>query len=173
MFLEAKIEPIDQSEEEQKLLLKQKMLIKIIQTFRLKDSSHMTVFNYILSVAKKKTVDDIDQYYSMQFSDAVKKNLHKLLSHFMQGENFESVKDQVFDRLFTKIKKYMVRNNTLSNSKVKEYTCFLIKTLEDCLKKCSQQEYLSNLITFSKKDLLIETICMGAECEDIMVRNQA
>lgn len=74
----------------------------------------------------------------MQFSDAVKKNLHKLLSHFMQN-NFDSVKDQVFDCLFTKIKKYMVKNNNLSTSKVKEYTCFLIKTLEDCLKKCAQQ----------------------------------
>lgn len=60
IFLEAKIDPVDQSEEEQKLLLKQKMLLKIVETFHstLTEASILTIFRYILSVVKKKTLED-------------------------------------------------------------------------------------------------------------------
>jgi hypothetical protein len=58
VYLEAKIDPVDQSEEELKLLLKQKILIKIAETFQLSDLAILTSFRYILSVTKQKTLDD-------------------------------------------------------------------------------------------------------------------
>lgn len=64
-FLEAQIDSADHSEEEQRLLLKQKMLVKIVTAFPgVSSPSQLAVFKYILSVVKKKTVDDLDSYYS-------------------------------------------------------------------------------------------------------------
>jgi hypothetical protein len=51
---------VDQSEEEQKLLLKQKVLIKVAKTFPLTDAAMTTVFIYILQNVKKGTLEDID-----------------------------------------------------------------------------------------------------------------
>jgi len=41
------------------------MLVKIEKTFNLSITAQLTVFNYLLSVVKKQTVDDVDQYYSL------------------------------------------------------------------------------------------------------------
>lgn len=54
--------------------------------------------------------------------------------------------------------------------KVKEYLCLLIKSIEDCFKKLTKEE-VKDLIMASK-DSLFETLCLGAEQEDIMIRNQ-
>jgi hypothetical protein len=56
-------------------------------------------------------------------------------------------------------------------NKLKEYICFLIKTLEDCLKKLSPKE-LSELIMTLKLSLL-ETLASCGEQEDISIKNQA
>lgn len=81
----------------------------------------------------------------------------------------------VFNYLFEKIKKTITacgdkKNQT--NLKLKEYLCFLIKSLEDCLKKISSVQELSSIIIELKSNLS-EIICLGAENEDIMIRNQA
>lgn len=62
---EAPIDPIDRSEEEQKLLLKQKALIKAAKTFNLSTEARELVFKYVLSAVKRQTVDDLDHYYSL------------------------------------------------------------------------------------------------------------
>ncbi len=49
---------MDQNEEEQKLLLKQKVLLKIVQTFSLSDNALETTFRYMVKVIKQKTLDD-------------------------------------------------------------------------------------------------------------------
>jgi hypothetical protein len=63
------------------------------------------------------------------------------------------------------------KKGTASTLKVKEYICFLIKTIEDSIKKVPLEE-LSSFLLSIKSDIF-ELICTGAELEDIMVRNQS
>ena len=65
----------------------------------------------------------------------------------------------------------MENKKATSNLKLKDYLCFLIKTLEDAIRKVPTAEMLKTLILNLKNDLF-EVICTGAECEDILVRNQ-
>ena len=58
------------------------------------------------------------------------------------------------------------KKGTASTLKIKEYICFLIKSIDDSI-KLAQNE---NLLVALKKELF-ELICSGAELEDIMVRN--
>ena len=54
---------------------------------------------------------------------------------------------------------------------MKEYLCFLLKTLEDSLKKLPLPA-LTNIL-FSLKASLFEVICTSAENEDLTIRAQA
>jgi hypothetical protein len=63
--LEAKIDPVDHNEEEQKLILKQKVLLKIAETFSLSDLALQTTFRYMLKVTKEKTLKDLENDYSL------------------------------------------------------------------------------------------------------------
>ncbi len=171
-FLEAKFDPIDQNEEEQKLVLLQKILFKITKTFILTEDYQFRIFKYMMTVLKKKTIDDVDSYYSSQFSDSTKKSLHKLLYHLMGEDEEHQVKTKIFSYIFAKIKKtlpLMSEKKNQSNLKIKEYLCFLIKTLEDCFKKIPSPQLLQLIIIQLKKPL-IEITCMCAEYDDIMIR---
>ena len=59
------------------------------------------------------------------------------------------------------------KKSTASTLKIKEYICFLIKSIDDSIKLAHSDSVLVAL----KKELF-ELICTGAELEDIMVRNQ-
>jgi hypothetical protein len=86
-FIGASIEPVEHSDEEQKLLLKQKVLVKLATNVAsLSLSSRVQVLDYLLKVIKQQTVHDLDEYYSLVFGDATKKNLHKLISHSMSEQ---------------------------------------------------------------------------------------
>ena len=63
------------------------------------------------------------------------------------------------------------KKGTASTLKIKEYICFLIKTIEDSIKKVPQEEFGDFLLPL--KSEIFELICTGAEIEDIMVRNQS
>ena len=82
-MLEAKFEHIDVQEEEQKLLLIQKTLLKVIRQFSLSEDVEFMIVRYLMQVMKKKTVEDIEAYHTVQFGDSTKKNMHKLLYHIM------------------------------------------------------------------------------------------
>jgi len=56
-----------------------------------------------------------------------------------------------------------------SNLKLKDYICFLIKSLEDVLKNLAKEK-LQDLILTMKNDLF-EVICTAAETEEVLVRN--
>lgn len=107
------------------------------------NNSKFAVFKYILSVLKKKTLDDLDSYYSMQFGDAVKKNLHKVISKLMNSDIGNSdLKRKVVLKLMEKIDKHVKiiqkedpKKPSGNLMKSKEYLCLLIKSLEDCFKK--------------------------------------
>jgi hypothetical protein len=90
-----------------------------------------------MKVLKKKSIEDVDQNYSLQFGDLTKKNLHKVLYLLMAEDEEHQVKDRIFEYLFTKIKKSLTKlDKKPSNSnKLREYICFSIKTLEDCFRK--------------------------------------
>ena len=62
--MEAKIDPVDHNEEEQKLILKQKVLLKIAETFALSELALETTFRYILKVTKEKTLKDLEGDFS-------------------------------------------------------------------------------------------------------------
>ena len=99
--------------------------------------------------------------------------MHKAFYKVMLDEKEKTSKVMVFNYLFSKIKKTIVacgdkKNHT--NLKLKEYLCFLIKTLEDCLKKVTTIEELKSII-ITLKSSLFEIICLGAENDDIMIRN--
>ncbi len=51
--MEAPIDPVDRGEEEQKLLLKQKIVVKSAKTFVLSLDTHSKVLKYILSAVKR------------------------------------------------------------------------------------------------------------------------
>lgn len=59
------------------------------------------------------------------------------------------------------------KKGTASTLKVKEYICFLIKSIDDAIKLVPSEQVLLAL-----KQELFELVCTGAELEDIMVRNQ-
>ncbi len=59
--------------------MKQKVLLKIAETFAISDSALETTFRYMLKVTKEKTLDDQESYYSMQFGESSKKNVSRLL----------------------------------------------------------------------------------------------
>ena len=65
VFIEANIDTVDHSEQEQTLLLKQKMLLKIVKTFAITDESILSIVKYVNSVIKKWTIEDIDSYYTL------------------------------------------------------------------------------------------------------------
>lgn len=56
--------------------------------------------------------------------------------------------------------------------RVIEYIIFMIKTVEDCLKKVEGDWELSQII-YDIKDILIEVVCIGSEIDDIMIKNQS
>jgi hypothetical protein len=64
VFITAKVDPVDHAEEEQKLLLKQSVLLKILETMPVSETSRLTVLRYMLKVIKQKTVEDVDNVYS-------------------------------------------------------------------------------------------------------------
>ena len=59
------------------------------------------------------------------------------------------------------------KKGTASTLKLKEYICFLIKSIDDAIKLVPSESILIRL-----KGELFELICTGAELEDILVRNQ-
>ena len=63
----------------------------------------------------------------------------------------------------------MENKKATSNLKLKDYLCFLIKTLEDAIRKIPAEK-LKTLVLTLKNDLF-DVISTGAECEDILVRN--
>ena len=101
----------------------------------------------------------------MHFCDSVKKNAHKLIARAVD-------KQEIVKVLCKKIKKRVIQIRSMenkkvtSNLKVKEYTCYMIKTLEEVVRKGKE-------IVVSNKNEVFETICLGAECDDIMIRNQS
>jgi len=56
-----------------------------------------------------------------------------------------------------------------SNLKLKDYICFLIKSLEDALRKIPDQELRKMIV--SLKNEIFEAICLAAESDEILVRN--
>ena len=95
-------------------------------------------------------------------------------------ENEDKVKDQIIRRLMKKGMKNIQLLKSLSaenkkgqsNLKLKEYICYLIKTLEDCLKKLELETELTEMISTLRVPL-IEIICVSSEFDDIMIRNQS
>ncbi len=90
-----------------------------------------------MKVLKKKSIDDVDSNYSMQFGDLTKKNLHKALYMLMAEDEEHQVKNRIFQYLFAKIQKALsnLAKKPNNSNKLREYTCFSIKTLEDCFRK--------------------------------------
>lgn len=55
-------------------------------------------------------------------------------------------------------------------SKLREYICFTIKTLEDCIRKVQNFEEIRDI--FSKHRVaLVSLVCSAAEFDDVMIRN--
>lgn len=54
-----------------------------------------------------------------------------------------------------------------SNLKMKEYICFMIKAVEEGMRRTGDV----GALIMDMKDKLFEVVCTAAECEDIMIRN--
>ena len=80
LFLEAKLDPVDHAEEEQKILLKQQTLLKILETLSVSQEALLTVFKAIVKEVKAKTVGDTDGIYSAQFGEGAKRNAGEAIS---------------------------------------------------------------------------------------------
>eukprot|EP00347_Sterkiella_histriomuscorum_P023819 403333278 len=173
-LMEAQFETVDHQEEEQMLLLIQKAILRSVTTLSLQEDLQFKIFRYFLTILKKKSIYDLDQTYSVSFADNTKKNLHKVLYHFMGEDEEHQVKVKIFEFFFVKIKKTIIKiqNKHLFENKLREFTCFSIKTLEDCFKKIGTQDELRNLILTLKHNL-VETLCIAAEYDDIIIRNQS
>ncbi|CDW90832.1 sec7 domain containing protein [Stylonychia lemnae] len=174
-LMTAQFETIDVQEEEQMLILIQKAFLRIVISLQMSEDYQYKIFKYFMKILKKKSIEDSDQTYSMQFADVTKKNLHKVLYHFMAEDEEHQVKYKVMNYYFAKIKKTLtkIQQKPISGgNKLREYACFSIKTLEDCLNRISTQEELTNIIV-TLKDKIIETLCICGEFDDIMIRNQA
>jgi hypothetical protein len=173
LFLEAKLDPVDHAEEEQKILLKQQTLLKIMEILPVSQDAILTVFKAIVKEVKAKTVGDTDAIYSAQFGEGAKRNAGEAISI---GVKREGVVELMVKVMCAKIRKQLKNLSTMenkkatSNLKLKDYLCFLIKTLEDAIRKVPAEK-LTPLILTLKHDLF-EVICTGAECEDVLVRNQ-
>lgn len=128
-----------------------------------------------MTILKKKAVEECDTY-TLQFSDATKKTLHQLLYYIMtEPEEHDEIKKKILNQIISKIIKtipLLTDKKFSKDMKNKEYVCFLIKTLEDCLKKIPTAFELIALILSIKAEL-IEVTCLAAEYEDIMIKNQA
>jgi hypothetical protein len=173
------LDPVDHAEEEQKILLKQQVMFKIAETMPVSDETLITVFKDIVKEVKSKTVGDVDGVYSQQFGEASKRNAGRLieLAAITRADGGAILMRQLVTILCAKIRKHlkvlqsMENKKTTRNLKLKDYICFLIKSLEDAIRKLSIPN-MRELILALKKDI-IEVICTTAECEDVLVRNQA
>ena len=156
--MEVRFEIIDASEEEQMLTLIQKTLLKVMINLELPEEYQFNIFHYFMKVLKVKSIEDADQIYSVQFADQTKKNLHKVLYHLMYAEL--SVKSRVFKHLFSKIKKSMsiLEKKPANASKLREFICFVVKTIEDCFRKIPSSNALSSLLTEHRADL-VQVVC--------------
>lgn len=125
-----------------------------------------------MKVMKKKTIDDVDSNYSLQFSDLTKKNLHQALYLLMAEDEEHQVKHRIVEYLFSKIGKALgaLEKKPENSNKLREYICFSIKTLEDCFRKIPNEEEISQIITQHKVNL-VKLICNAAEFDDAMIRN--
>ena len=102
LFLEAKLDPVDHAEEEQKILLKQQTLLKILETLPVSQEAILTVFKAIVKEVKAKTVGDIDGIYSAQFGEAAKRNAGEAIAI---GVKREGVVEQIVKVICVKIRK--------------------------------------------------------------------
>ncbi len=102
LFLEAKLDPVDHAEEEQKILLKQQTLLKILETLPVSQESLLTVFKAIVKEVKAKTVGDIDGIYSAQFGEGAKRNAGEAIAI---GIKKEGVVEQIVKVICAKIRK--------------------------------------------------------------------
>lgn len=106
--------------------------------------------------------------------DLTKRNFHKLLHFVTDLTENEPLKEKMLSKLFTQVKKAYAKlnKNDSHNMRVIEYVIFMIKTIEDCIKKVENDEELCRFIQ-NLKNLVIEVICVGGESEEIMIRNQS
>lgn len=170
---------MDHAEEEQKILLKQQVMLKIVETMLVAEDTMVTVLRDIVKEVKSKTVGDIDGVYSQQFGEAAKRNAGRVieLAAITRAEVGAELMRKIITLICAKIRKQlkilqsMDNKKTTSNLKLKDYLCFLIKSLEDAIRKLSIPNMIE-LILSLKKDI-IEVICTTAESEDVLVRNQA
>ena len=131
------------------------------------------MFKGIVKEVKSKTVKDIDGIYSAQFGENAKRNASKVVTLACLRDGF--VQDLV-KILCAKIRKQlkilsgMENKKATSNLKLKDYICFMIKTLEDAVRRVSPDGGLKDLVLSLKNDLF-DVICTGAESEDVLVRN--
>lgn len=77
-------------------------------------------------------------------------------------------------KLFNQVKKAFTKVDKTKgyNRRVIEYIIFMIKTIEDCLRKIKDDTELCSLILILK-NVIIEVICVGGENDEIMIRNQS
>jgi hypothetical protein len=143
VFLAAKLDPVDHAEEEQKILLKQQVILKIAEKMELSEGMMVVVFKAIVKEVKTKSMEDVDGVYSSHFGEAAKRNASRIIeiaaSNGSQGA--PQVIQQIMLLLCSKIKKQFKKLQSIdvkkgaNNIRLKDYQCFLIKILEDAIRK--------------------------------------
>jgi hypothetical protein len=79
------------------------------------------------------------------------------------------LKLRVIESIIKQSKKYI--NEKKINNKILDYAIFMIKTLEDSLKKISRNPDDLKLVILKFRTEFIDVTCQGGESEDIMIRN--
>ncbi len=76
----------------------------------------------------------------------------------------------VIESIIKQSKKYI--NEKKISNKILDYAIFMIKTLEDSLKKISRNPAELKQVILKFRTAFVEVTCLGGESEDIMIRNQ-